>query len=350
MATKKRAFINSGESQTNVTGVQRLAQENRSLFKRIQRWLRGFVQSVRRAFRGVSASSYEARLLEKAEGMQKLWDDALVKAMENVQQAQRAETTAPESSDVKFSRRTSRDINLTEEQLARFYEKVGEIQTGKSKQFKKARTGHFIFAIDNKLVYTNGDFEKPSVHKVVDINLEDETDIDVVRQIIFKWEERECSGEQARRFLENMYGKRVVDGHNFEVHRSNAGENGRRKGKVGGSVYRGSETAVSEETLNNKYSLRNQDRTVRDLLLTAADRYARNKPQQELLGRYRAKAEELANKREELEKVRKDIRKREKAYLKDPDSVTTEGFAEHFSALMCFKTEKMWYNLKGCFS
>ena len=45
---------------------------------------------MRKAFRGVSAESYEAKLLAKASGMQKLWDDALVQAFENVKTAQAA--------------------------------------------------------------------------------------------------------------------------------------------------------------------------------------------------------------------------------------------------------------------
>lgn len=70
------------------TVAQRLAETNRGLFNRIRSWLRNFAQSVRRAFQGVSAHSDEAKLLEKVEGLQKVWDDALVKAIENVRGVQ----------------------------------------------------------------------------------------------------------------------------------------------------------------------------------------------------------------------------------------------------------------------
>ena len=68
------------------TAVQRLAKENRSLFNRIRNWIRNFTASVKRAFQGVSASSEEAKLIKDMEGLQKIWDDALVKAGQNVMQ------------------------------------------------------------------------------------------------------------------------------------------------------------------------------------------------------------------------------------------------------------------------
>jgi len=68
------------------TAIQQLAQENKGLFKRIRNWLKNFVSSVKRAFQGVEASSAEARMIKDLEGLQKLWDDALVQAGRNVQQ------------------------------------------------------------------------------------------------------------------------------------------------------------------------------------------------------------------------------------------------------------------------
>lgn len=69
------------------TAIQRLAQENKGLFRRIRNWLRSFIANVKRAFRGVQATSAEARLIKDLEGLQKLWDDALAQASRNVQQS-----------------------------------------------------------------------------------------------------------------------------------------------------------------------------------------------------------------------------------------------------------------------
>ena len=69
------------------TAIQRLAQENKGLFRRIRNWLRSFIANVKRAFRGVQATSAEARLIKDLEGLQKVWDDALVQASRNVQQS-----------------------------------------------------------------------------------------------------------------------------------------------------------------------------------------------------------------------------------------------------------------------
>lgn len=69
------------------TAIQQLAQENKGLFRRVRNWLRNFIASVKRAFRGVEAYSTEATLIKDLEGLQKLWDDALVQASRNVQQS-----------------------------------------------------------------------------------------------------------------------------------------------------------------------------------------------------------------------------------------------------------------------
>lgn len=69
------------------TAIQQLAQENKGLFRRIRNWLRSFIANVKRAFRGVEATSAEAQMIKNLEGLQKLWDDALVQASRNVQQS-----------------------------------------------------------------------------------------------------------------------------------------------------------------------------------------------------------------------------------------------------------------------
>lgn len=76
----------------NSTVIQQLAIKDKSLFQRVRDWLRDFAKNVQAAFRGVSARSAEARLLQNVKGMQKLWDNALVGAIENVRSAQNSST------------------------------------------------------------------------------------------------------------------------------------------------------------------------------------------------------------------------------------------------------------------
>lgn len=61
-----------------------LARENPTLLRQICEWLDGWVKKIKAAFEGVSARHEEARILmEKAEELQRLWDQALAEAVQN---------------------------------------------------------------------------------------------------------------------------------------------------------------------------------------------------------------------------------------------------------------------------
>lgn len=66
--------------------IRRLAKQDKSLYGRIKSFLRDLMGKIRKALEGVKATHPEARALMEAEkyidGLQKLWDDALVEAVE----------------------------------------------------------------------------------------------------------------------------------------------------------------------------------------------------------------------------------------------------------------------------
>lgn len=64
--------------------AEKLAKENRTLFEKIRDAIRKFVKKLRDAFEGVEIAHEEAALLKDAENLQKLWDEALAKSVENV--------------------------------------------------------------------------------------------------------------------------------------------------------------------------------------------------------------------------------------------------------------------------
>lgn len=68
--------------------AEKLATENRTLFEKIRDAIRKFVKKIRDAFEGVEISHEEAMLLKDAENLQKLWDAALAKSVENVAAAE----------------------------------------------------------------------------------------------------------------------------------------------------------------------------------------------------------------------------------------------------------------------
>lgn len=72
--------------------INNLAKEDRTLFEKIRDAIRKFVKKIREAFEGVEIAHEEAQLLKDAENLQKLWDEALAKSVENVAAAEAATT------------------------------------------------------------------------------------------------------------------------------------------------------------------------------------------------------------------------------------------------------------------
>lgn len=64
--------------------VEQLARENRSLAERIRQWIRKWVRSLKAAIEGLTADRPESRaMMQYAQELQKIWDNALVDAARN---------------------------------------------------------------------------------------------------------------------------------------------------------------------------------------------------------------------------------------------------------------------------
>lgn len=69
----------------NTQVPQMMAKENPGLFVQIREWLAEFAAKLRRAFEGVQAQSAEAQaMMQYAEELQQIWDNALAGAAQNV--------------------------------------------------------------------------------------------------------------------------------------------------------------------------------------------------------------------------------------------------------------------------
>lgn len=197
--------------------------------------------------------------------------------------------------DIRFSKR------LTKQERAMMHEKAGEIAAGKEAQFKKSRNGEYIFAIGNKLVYNDGKLGNPYVTKVVVINVGDETDTDAARQVIFKYEEGEYTGEQARRILTQSYGAGAVSGHDFGVRRPVRRENGLGKGRDGSAVPEGNKQQI-------KKSIRTNNLSDREILADTFADMAANENERKYIEQYREKIDELNKRQQRLNEVRAELR------------------------------------------
>lgn len=69
--------------------VEQLARENRSLAERIRQWIRKWVRSLKAAMEGLTADRPESRaMMQYAQELQKIWDNALVDAARNGRRAE----------------------------------------------------------------------------------------------------------------------------------------------------------------------------------------------------------------------------------------------------------------------
>ena len=87
------------------TAAERLAKENRSLAQKIRDWLREWVKNLKAAIEGLQAERTESKaMMQYAQELQKIWDDALVDAARNGRGAQETENRAQASARKKYWR------------------------------------------------------------------------------------------------------------------------------------------------------------------------------------------------------------------------------------------------------
>ena len=98
------------------TAAERLAKENRSLAQKIRDWLREWVENLKTAIEGLQAERTESKaMMQYAQELQKIWDDALVDAARNNRGA--AQEVAPAEIKRQARVETSESINPDEKPL-----------------------------------------------------------------------------------------------------------------------------------------------------------------------------------------------------------------------------------------
>lgn len=136
---------------------------------------------------------------------------------------------------------------MSKKEFKMFYDKVSEMKIGKEAQFHVSRDGQHIFDIENKLVYTDGDWYKPYIDRVVEFYFEDGTDMDAAKNLLVLNEDRGVDFEQTREILEDIYGKGCVALRLGEVRKADGRETGRGKGSAGRTLYSRNRGEVSVE-------------------------------------------------------------------------------------------------------
>lgn len=94
-----------------------------------------------------------------------------------------------------------------------FHQKISEINQG-SKAFKKNADGEYMLPIENKIVFTDGNYDYPEITKIIEFMSESQTEISEARRVIYSVEKGESSFKASLRALENLFGQGFV----YEYH------------------------------------------------------------------------------------------------------------------------------------
>lgn len=348
------------------TVMEQLAQKDRNLFEKIRDWLHGFVENVRRAFAGVSARSVEARMLERVEGMQQMWDSVLLGAMENVRGAQ--ETSAQsyqsngqerEDTTVKYQLRgysehqknnweNSKNIVLYEnaEQLNRF---VNDALAGNNVNKKiyfgivpdtlservKADTGIDISGYNvalrafevRKINADHGSEARENMRGQRAITVED---FAMIPEIIenpdrISRSEKDYEGKPAILFEKTINGRTTIvtyvtsKHHDLTVQTMYSSKKNRSLATTPSGQMTFSQTpetlsgtaskqSIAEAAGNVKKSVRRTMPSDRELLANAFEGVAENATEREFLERYKKGIADLNEKQKQLAQIRKEIR------------------------------------------
>ena len=112
-----------------------------------------------------------------------------------------------------------------------------DIRIGNDGRFVRTRGGEYIVQTDNKLIYTNGNYDNPEISKVIAFNDNYETNIDEARRKIYDAEKRgEAGYREAVQAIEIAFGTGFLDEITGENFRADGRFAGGRKGRTGGST------------------------------------------------------------------------------------------------------------------
>lgn len=90
-----------------------------------------------------------------------------------------------------------------------FHEKISQIHQG-SQAFEKNTKGEYMLPIENKIVFTDGDYNSPYITRIIEVMSDYATDFEDIRRRIYDAERGKSSYEKSALSVERYYGKKCV--------------------------------------------------------------------------------------------------------------------------------------------
>lgn len=163
-------------------------------------------------------------------------------------------------------------FGLSKKEFAQFYDKIAEIKIEKNPQFQNAPDGSYIFDIENKLVYTDGDWDNPTIRRVVSFDLKNGTMLHDAKSFFTELETDGADYDEIKGLLAYVYGKEVVSLRHQDVRDAAEGQDWGGTRKDAGRTGRDNRTDLPSEG-KRKFSLKNEsaDKVDVDQTLRAGD-------------------------------------------------------------------------------
>lgn len=206
-------------------------------------------------------------------------------------------------------------FSVTENKL--FHQKISEINQG-SEAFEQNADGEYMLPIENKIVFTDGDYDAPYVSKVVEVMTDSATRFEFAKEEIFNVEKGRQGLRETGEFIETVLGEGCVVKYKNNSDQAYEWTNGRRKGRNRRAVVeryqrlqdrRGDaqEGSRAESVKDVSFSQRETGLTHRELLTNALMSVAQNDVEREYLAKYQSQIEELNEKNKQVADLKRQI-------------------------------------------
>ena len=120
-------------------------------------------------------------------------------------------------------------FSVTENKL--FHQKISEINQG-SQAFEQNSIGEYMIPIENKIVFTNGNYEAPYISEIIEVLTEYSTEFEDVKERIYNVEKGKSEKYEATRILEKVYGNGIIVTYRAGISGVYGWEDGKRKGRT----------------------------------------------------------------------------------------------------------------------
>ena len=129
-----------------------------------------------------------------------------------------------------------------------FHQKISEINQG-SQAFTQNSRGEYMLPIENKIIFTDGNYDSPYIREIVEVLTEYQTEFEEIRGRIFDVEEGKSTKQDEMQIIEQVLGNGNIISYTNRNNGVYDWQNGKRKGKT--------RRAVVRNYLNKQYGTRN---------------------------------------------------------------------------------------------